>query len=87
MIKTLEAEINTNGNVRLLQPVRLARKRRALLTVLEEEPKRLQSVPDLTNRDLYDAINMAYADDSDETEKEFLRLANLKASRVLEEWK
>ena len=87
MIKTLEAEIDTNGNVRLLQPVRLARKRRALLTVLEEEPKRLQSAAGHTNRELFDAINLAYADDSDETEKEFLRLANLRASRVLEEWK
>lgn len=86
MVKTLEAEIDTNGNVRLLEPVRLARKRRALLTVLEEEPKPLRA-PGLTNRELYDALNLAYADDSDETEKEFLRLANLKASRVLEEWK
>ncbi len=87
MIQTLEAEIDTNGNVRLLQPVRLAKKRRALLTVLEEEPKQLHSAASLTNRELYDALNLAYADDSDETEKEFLRLANLKASRVLEEWK
>ena len=87
MIKTLEAEIDTNGNVRLLQPVRLARKRRALLTVLEEEPKRLQSAAGLTNRELYDALDLAYADDSDETEREFLRLSNLKASQVLEEWK
>lgn len=87
MIKTLEAEIDTNGNVRLLQPVRLARKRRALLTVLEEEPRPTQNAAGQTNRELYDAMNLAYADDSDETEKEFLRLANLKASRVLEEWK
>ena len=87
MVKTLEAEIDTNGNVRLLQPVRLARKSRALLTVLEEEPKRLQSASGLTNRELYDALNLAYADDSDETEREFLRLSNLKASQVLEEWK
>jgi len=86
MVQTLEAEIDTNGNVRLLVPVRLARTRRALLTVLEEEPIRLR-VAGLTNRELYDALNLAYADDSDETEKEFLRLANLKASRVLEEWK
>ena len=87
MIRTLEAEIDTNGNVRLLEPLRLARKRRALLTVLEEEPKDLQSAASLTNRELFDAINLAYADDSDETEKEFLRLSNLKASQVLEEWK
>ncbi len=87
MVQTLEAEIDTNGNVRLLEPVHLSRTSRALLTVLEEEPKRLRSAAGLTNREFYDALNLAYADDSDETEMEYLRLANLKASRVLEEWK
>lgn len=87
MVQTLEAEIDTNGNVRLLEPIRLASTRRALLTVFEEEPKRLKDAAGFTNRELYDAVNLAYAGDSDDTEKEFLRLANLKASRVLDEWK
>ena len=38
MIQTIEAVIDENGNVRLLQPVRLAETRRALVTILEEQP-------------------------------------------------
>jgi len=42
MIKTVEAVIDDQGRVRLLEPVKLARTQRALVTILEEEP-----VPDL----------------------------------------
>ncbi len=38
MIKTVEAVIDEQGHVRLLEPVELARSRRALVTILEEEP-------------------------------------------------
>lgn len=38
MIKTVEAVIDERGNVRLLEPVRPGRVRRALVTILEERP-------------------------------------------------
>lgn len=38
MIKTVEAVIDEQGNVRLLQPIRPRRSRRALVTILEESP-------------------------------------------------
>ena len=37
MIQTIEAVIDEQGNVRLLEPVRLAESRRALVTILEEQ--------------------------------------------------
>ena len=39
------------------------------------------------NQKLSDALNNAYADDADEEEKEFLRLAKIKQSQILDEWK
>ncbi len=36
MLQTVEAEIDVNGNVRLLEPLRVSRKARAIVTVLEE---------------------------------------------------
>ncbi len=38
MIKTVEAIIDEQGNVRLLEPVQLASARRALVTILEDPP-------------------------------------------------
>ncbi len=38
MIQTVEAIIDQNGNVRLLESVTLTASRRALVTILEEEP-------------------------------------------------
>ena len=38
MIRTVEAVIDENGNVKLLEPVRPTSVRRALVTILEEEP-------------------------------------------------
>jgi hypothetical protein len=36
MIRTVEAEIDEHGNVRLLEPIHLPSPRRALVTILEE---------------------------------------------------
>lgn len=36
MIQTVEAEIDVNGNIRLLEPLRITRKMRAIVTVLED---------------------------------------------------
>ena len=39
MIQTLEAIVSESGNVRLLSEINLKESRRALVTILEEEPK------------------------------------------------
>jgi len=38
MLQTVEAVISPKGAVRLLKPIRMAGARRALVTILEEEP-------------------------------------------------
>ena len=38
-MQTIEAIIDTNGMVRLLTDIRLPQDRRAILTILDEEPK------------------------------------------------
>jgi len=38
MIRTVEAVIDEQGNVRLLEHIRLPAARRALVTILEDEP-------------------------------------------------
>ncbi len=84
MMQTLEAIINKDGKVQLLENVRLPRSYRALLTILDDEPKENKII---SNRELLDALNDAYANDTDEEEKEFLRLAQIKRSQILDEWK
>ena len=38
MLRTVEAIINAQGQVHLLEPISLSGSRRALVTILEEEP-------------------------------------------------
>lgn len=38
MIQTIEAVIDEQGNVRLLEPIQLGEARRALVMILEEQP-------------------------------------------------
>jgi hypothetical protein len=38
MKQTVEAVIDRNGNIHLLKPIHLSTSRRALVTILEEEP-------------------------------------------------
>ncbi len=38
MIRTIEATIDEQGNVKLLEPVKLPSTRRALVTILEDAP-------------------------------------------------
>ena len=38
MMKTFEAVIDEHGNVKLLEPIRSGRARRALVTILEDSP-------------------------------------------------
>ncbi len=37
MLTTVEAEINVDGTVRLLEPIKVAKKSRAILTLLNDE--------------------------------------------------
>ena len=53
----------------------------ALQTLRRDFPPRSE------NLKLLDELNVAYTDDADEEEKEFLRLAKIKQSRILDEWK
>ena len=85
-MQTLEAVIDENGKVQLLENIRLPQARRALLTILDDEPQPIKDKNWSSNRELSDALNEAYANDSDEEEKEFLRLANIKQSQILDEW-
>lgn len=43
--------------------------------------------PRWENQNLMNALNEAYSGDTDEEEKEFLRLAKIKQSQILDEWK
>jgi len=38
MIRTVEAIVDENGQVRLSEPLQLSRSQRALVTILDEEP-------------------------------------------------
>ncbi len=84
-MQTIEAVIDKDGKVRLLENVSLPQARRALLTILDDEPK--QNKIGLSNQKLLDALDEAYANDTDEDEKEFLRLMKIKQLQVLDEWK
>ena len=86
-MQTIEAVIDKNGKVQLLENVRLPQARRALLTILDDEPKQIKSKIWSSNQELSDALDEAYANDTDEEEKEFLRLAKIKQSQILDEWK
>ncbi len=80
-MQTFEAIIDKDGKVRLLEKVRLPQGRRAFLTILDDEPKQIKSQTWSSNRELSDALNDAYANDTDEEEKEFLRLAKINSCR------
>lgn len=87
MMQTLEAVIDENGKVQLLENIRLPQARRALLMILDDEPQQSKIENQLSNQELLNALNEAYANDADDEEKEFLRLANIKQPEILDEWK
>ena len=43
MIRTIEATIDKDGRVHLSEPVQLSKARRAIVTILEEEPRIIPS--------------------------------------------
>lgn len=38
MLQTIEAVIDENGKLRFLQPIKLPKRRRVIITILDEEP-------------------------------------------------
>lgn len=58
MFQTIEAVIDEQGNVRLLEPIQLPTARRALVTILEYEPiDNIDTVGEI--RTGYNALNKA----------------------------
>lgn len=53
MIRTVEAVVDSNGNVRLLEEVQLPGPRRALVTILDDAPRSEETVL-LSERSLAD---------------------------------
>ena len=53
MMRTVEAVVDPNGNVRLLEEVRLPGPRRALVTILDDAPRREETAL-LSERSLAD---------------------------------
>ena len=91
-MQTVEAIIDENGTVRLLENVQLPQARRALLTILDDVPQEASGNESLAekwsdNQKLLQAINEAYADDDDAEEKDFLRLMRRKQMQILDERK
>ena len=65
MIQTIEAVIDKLGNVRLLEPVRLAESRRALVTILEEQaPASVSETARLSEQALSEDWNRAEEDEA-----------------------
>ena len=68
MLQTVEAEIDINGNIKLLEPVRVTKRTRAIVTLLEESNGNEQEIkgnskeilkllrsPEFANRKSYSA--------------------------------
>ena len=90
-MQTVEAIIDENGKVRLLENVRLPEARKAVLTIFDDAVQETASKQSLAekwsdNQEFLKAMSEAYADD-DAEEKEFLRLMQIKQMQVLDEWK
>jgi hypothetical protein len=45
MLQTVEAEIDVNGNVHLLEPLKITKTSRVLATLLDEEVKTIKETP------------------------------------------
>ncbi len=90
-MQTVEAIIDENGKVRLLENVKLPEARKAVLTILDDAAQETSGKQFLAekwsnNQEFLKAMSEAYADD-DADEKDFLRLMQIKQMRILDEWK
>ena len=52
MIRTIEATIDKDGSIHLSEPVQLPEARRAIVTILEEEPRTIPSAVLLSEESL-----------------------------------
>ena len=50
MLQTVKAEIDVNGNVRLLEPINIGKPTRALVTLLDETVEQVQERADIQTR-------------------------------------
>lgn len=71
----------------LLQHPHLTKEKVSSAVGFALESLRRDFPPRSENRKLLDALNTAYANDTDEEEKEFLRLMKTKQAQILDEWK
>jgi hypothetical protein len=90
-MQTVEAIIDENGEVRLLENIKLPEARKAVLTILDDAPQKISAKQSLAekwsnNQEFLKAMSEAYADDDTE-EKEFLRSMQIKQMQILDEWK
>lgn len=51
MLQTVEAEVDVNGNVRLLEPLKVTKTTRALLTLIEDHQTANSILPEITSPD------------------------------------
>lgn len=62
-MQTIEAIVDANGAIKLLSDIRLPKNRRALLTILDEEPKHVdvesKAAPELRKEKLFAAFRKA----------------------------
>jgi hypothetical protein len=64
MIKTVEAVIDEQGNIRLLEPIHPGPARRALVTILEESPATISETALLSEAALAEDWNRPEEDDA-----------------------
>ena len=79
MLTTIEAEIDVAGNVRLLEPLKVKKPSRAILTVLDNEEPVYQSAKDETSRPTGEPVNVEAI--AAEQERRWVQMEWLKANR------
>jgi hypothetical protein len=90
-MQTVEAIVDENGKVRLLENIKLPEARKAVLTISDDVPQETSGKQSLAekwsdNQEFLKAMTEAYADE-DAEEKEFLHLMQIKQMQILDEWK
>lgn len=68
MLTTVEAEIDVDGNVRLLEPLKIEKKSRAIVTILDDEAPKTNGEseqPKRRIRELFGSASLGYATGAD----------------------
>ena len=79
MLTTIEAEIDVAGNVRLLEPLKVKKPSRAILTVLDSEEPVYQSAKDEISQPTGESVNVEAI--AAEQERRWVQMERLKANR------